>query len=266
MGRENLVQVSPQDARGVLASYTWDQLGVTGDLLRAVRRQPVAFAAAPGSTEFTRVDLPDLDPVGGPILLDAGDGGFDLVATTTTGTAFKAMEGMRVMVLHSDDGRAWTASPAGGAALWASAAGRVGGVATIVGQTADGASVLRAADGGWTSTSLSSILSDVPAGAGISLMNAAIGPFGAVASVAVTPPMDPKAGLDTTRPPAVDERILVSRDGTTWQEFTVAELAGRPVRSVIRAAVVGDRVAVTVSVKPENGDGSAQLVLVGTPT
>lgn len=265
-GREDFVQVPPQDARGVVASYTWEQLGVDGDLLRAVRRQPVAFAAAPGSTEFSRVDLPDLDPVGGPILLDAGGGGFDLVATTARTQTAKETDGVQLMVLHSDDGRAWTAGPASGASIWASAAGRVGGVPTVVGQSADGASVLRSSDGGWTSTSLSSVMSDTPAGADLSLMHAAIGPFGVVATVAVSRPMPEATDLATFRPPPVDERILVSRDGATWQEYKIDDLAGRPVRNIIRVAVVGKRVAVTVSVKPESGDGPAQLVLVGTPT
>ena len=264
LGRENMVRMSPQDARGVVASYTWDQLGVDGDLLRAVRRQPVVFFAEPGSTDFGRVDLPDLDPVSGPILLDAGDRGFELVATTGTLMSFKGMEGVQVMVLHSEDGRAWTAAPASGAALWASAAGRLGGVPTVIGQSADGAGMLRSSDGGWTSASLASVLSDVPAGANISLQHAAIGPFGAVAILAVQPQMT-EAEL-MTRPPEMEERILVSRDGTTWQEYKVDDLAGRPVRNIIRATVVGDRVAVTVSVKPESGDGSAQVVLVGTPT
>lgn len=264
MTRESMVQVSPQEARGVVASYGWDQLGVSGDLLRAVRRQPVAFFAEPGSTDFSRVDLPDLDPMSGPILLDAGDGGFDLVSTTTVSSTYREMEGVKVMVLHSDNGRSWTAAPATGAALWASAAGTVGGVPTVIGQSADGASMLRSTDGGWVSASLTSVVSDLPAGANVSLMHAAIGPFGAVATLAVQPQMS-EAEL-TTRPTDIDERVLVSRDGTTWQEYKVGDLAGRPVRNIIRATVVGDRVAVTVLVKPESGEGSAQLVLVGTPT
>lgn len=63
-----------------------------------------------------------------------------------------------------------------------------------------------------------------------------------------------------------DQRVLVSRDGRTWDDAGIEELAGRPVRSVIRAGVVGDRATVSVSVTPQVGDRPEQLVLVGAPS
>ncbi|HEX9968614.1 MAG TPA: hypothetical protein VGB03_00620, partial [Acidimicrobiales bacterium] len=54
------ITVAPQEARGVTAAYSWADLKVGGDVLSAVRREPVAFFARAGSTDFERVDLPDL--------------------------------------------------------------------------------------------------------------------------------------------------------------------------------------------------------------
>lgn len=60
--------------------------------------------------------------------------------------------------------------------------------------------------------------------------------------------------------------VLVSRDGRGWEVVDVDELAGRPVRNVVRTAVAGDRVIVAVSVTPTSGGRPEQLVLVGTPS
>lgn len=135
--REGAV-VSAQDARGVTASFTWEQLGVDGDLLRAVRRQLVAFAAPPGSDRFERLEVPDVAHVQGPVLLDASEDGFQVVATTAAGIAEP-----QLVMLASPDGRSWTAGeplPAG----WAAAAGRVGGVTTVVAQDGRGPVLVRA--------------------------------------------------------------------------------------------------------------------------
>ena len=255
---ERPVMVTPQDARGVTASYSWAELGVDGDLLRAVRRQPVAYFAPPGSDRFERVELPALASVQGTVLLDASDAGFDLVTTTTDGSLRGDSTGT-VAILTSADGRSWGASqaaPAGGQ-LWAAAAGRVGSVVTIVAQRDSGAVVLRAdGAGGWTTTSLTDAVDpDARGDRPVHVMSAGIGPFGVVAAVAV----------ESRREGPVEQRVVVSRDGLVWDDAAVAELAGRPVRNVIRAAVVGERATVAVSVVAPDGDRPLQVVLVGTP-
>lgn len=258
------VQVSPQDAYGVEASYTWEQLQVEGDLLRAVRSQPVAFRAAPGSERFERVDLPAVDQVGGPLLLDAGGGGFDLVTTTMSLDREEGTRTSGLTILRSADGRSWAQSlSAPGADVWAGALGRVGGVATIVGQGPTGAVLVRADGAGdWTGSPLIAALeAGVPDGAEMHVMSAAMGPFGIV--VAVNLVSEERAG---DRPPEVEQRILVSRDGTTWGDHAVTDLAGRPVKGVIRASVVGERAVVAVSVTAKDGDRPEQIVLVGTPS
>lgn len=244
--------VSPQDARGVTASYTWEQLGVDGDLLRAVRRQPVAFFAPSGSDRFDRVELPAVSDLQGQLILDASDAGFQLVASTAdrVGTA-------SVVLLTSADGRSWSAADGVGDG-YAAAAGRTGGVTTIVAQRQGGPVVLRAdGAGGWTTLPLTGVL-DAGPHAETHLQAAAVGPFGIVAAVVVAPDGFP-GGL-------AEERIVVSRDGATWDVLDAAELAGRPVRGIIRAAVAGDRALVTLSTTANDGSRPEQLVLVGTPT
>lgn len=256
--------MTPQDAQGVVASYTWEQLRVDGDLLLAVRRQPVAFVARPGSDRFERVELPDIPPVQGPVLLEAGDDGFDLVVTA--GDAAKQGQGPWVpnlVVLHSDDGSAWSSSDMApdGVAMSASAIGTIDGRVTIIGQSQQGASLLRSDGAGrWTTTSLSGV-AGVPPGSEMFVISAAMGPFGIVAATAVVP----RQG-GTQADYEANQRILASRDGTTWEEHAVTELAGAPVRTVLRAGVVGDRATVTVALKVKDGDPPQQVVLVGTPT
>lgn len=249
-----VVTVSPQDLRGVIASYTWADLGVDGDLLRAVRRQPVAFLAAPGSDRFERVALPDVESVRGPVLLDASPEGFTLVTTTGAGWAPDGPPGT-LTVLTSIDGATWRLDDAvSGPDVYAAATGRVGGALTVVAHRRGGGVVLRReGSGGWTTTALSDIVDPaVHKGKEVFVSGAGVGPFGVVAAVMVASDRE-----------TLDHRVVVSRDGRTWGDSSLEELAGRPVRNVIRAAVVGDRATVAVSVTPKDGDRPEQLVLVG---
>lgn len=250
--------LSPQESRGVVASLTWAQLGIDGDLLRAVRGQPVAFVAPAGSERFERVDLPEVAATPGPALLDAGGDGFDL---TLEGAASAGKAGGGIVTLHSGDGRTWSTVPSPGATVWPTAAGRVAGVQTLVGSDDEkGAVVLRRADGGWTTTAAGALLAGgVPAGSSAHVVSAAVGPFGVVAAVVVAP------DRSSDPPPAVEYRVLVSRDGVTWDDRSLTELAGQPVTNVLRTAVVGERAVVAVSV-PGDGPHHRQIDLVATPT
>jgi hypothetical protein len=246
------VMVPPQDARGVTASYTWEQLGVDGDLLRAVRRQPVAFLAPAGSDDFERVDLPPVLGVQGPVLLDVSDAGFALVTTTSDRPGRPS-----VVALESPDGRSWAASGAVPGS-WAAAAGRVAGVATVVAQGETGAVVVRAdGAGGWVTTPLGDVLEAGPE-AQMSLVSAGVGAFGVVAAVMVA-----EKGFE--RGP-VAPWIVVSRDGRTWDAFPVEDLVDEPVRNVVRASVVGERAVVAVSVGAQGPGRGRQVALVGTPS
>ena len=254
---QSRVMVTPQESRGVTASYTWAQLGVDGDLLRAVRRQPVAFFAPAGSQDFERVELPVMAPVQGELLVDGTDAGFTL-ALTTGEQRWRIEPSSEVTLLRSADGRTWTADALpGGAGTWAMAAGRVAGTPIVLGQRSTGPVVVRGdGDGGWTTTPLAEAV-DATARGGrtVSLMSAAVGPFGVVAAVVVA--------ADKEGP--VDYRVLASRDGLTWTDAPVTSLVDQPVRNVIRVGVVGDRATVALSVGAP-GEKSQQVVLVGTPT
>ncbi|MDQ1519703.1 MAG: hypothetical protein QOI55_776, partial [Actinomycetota bacterium] len=123
-GSEHLT--NPQATRGVTRSFTWAQLGVDGDLLRAIRGEPFVFAAAgPGSTDFHRVDVAGIGGVG-TMVLRADDDGFDLVATSAADGVSPKSESAKLVVLHSVDGQAWTANDAAPQGIdWVSAVGSI---------------------------------------------------------------------------------------------------------------------------------------------
>lgn len=209
----------PQPGRGVAGSYNWAQLGVRGDQLRAVLGQPIAFFAPPGSTAFERVELPPTGRPGGPLVLDAGAQGFDIVVTEMGEN--RMVPTTRVTVLHSGDGRSWTASGADEVGShWLSAAGRVNGRLTLVGSSGSGAAVMTRADtGGWTSTALSGLLGPDAGPGVVHVVSAGIGPLG-IAAVVV--PTDDERMSDAG-PERPSMRLLISRDGTTL----VGRVAGR---------------------------------------
>jgi hypothetical protein len=238
--------VTPQEAYGVRASYTWAELGVAGDVLRAVRRQPVAFFAEPGSTEFRRVELAS-DAPAYDVLLEAVDGGFDLAVS---GPVADDHERSEVRFQHADDGRTWTPSTAVTGVEWVAAVGRVDGRPTVIGYGRDGGGrIVRSnGDGTWSSTEVADLLDDPPADGAVAMLSAAdIGPLGAVV--------------------ATPTRVLVSRDGTTWSDVAAADLVGegRRVRSVSRVVVSGDQALVTVSLVAPDGDRPLQAVVRGRP-
>jgi hypothetical protein len=89
--------------RKIVSHRTWDQLGVAPEALAALRHEPVAFYAAPGSTVFARVTLP-VGVRADELLLEATDRGFTAVAGSFAGKS------PATTVLASTDGRAWAAS------------------------------------------------------------------------------------------------------------------------------------------------------------
>jgi hypothetical protein len=208
-----------------VASYSWADLGVDGDLRDVVDGRTFVFAAKQGSTDFQRVD----DAAAGALsqaVVRADDDGFDLVGTTSKTKGEPAL-----VVLRSNDGRTWSpgdASP--GNVTWARAAGRVDGRIVIVGGDNDGDAVLvDNASGGWTSARLSDVVGGLPAGTTLGVLDAAVGPAGAVIVASEDPTfVQPAAERDAApgaAPPSV-YHLLVSRDGITWSDTLVSDVAG----------------------------------------
>lgn len=268
-GDENgmTAQFGPQEGRGVTASYTWAQLGVDGDLLRAVLGQPVAFFAPAGSTAFERVELPGLSGISpGPVVLESGDEGFDLLVGSG-GAKPGDPRSTTMTVLHSDDGRAWTdAGQALGGLGWSVAAGRLNGRLTVVGDSEAGAVVVRSdGAGGWTTSPLSAAVDPDTIAGRFHVYAAGVGPLGIVVVGATAPEVQ---GRNDVNPPV---RLLVSRDGVTWSDQSVEELAGQPVAGVTRVSIEGQRAIVTANLPRPGGPSSKpspskQIALVGTPS
>jgi hypothetical protein len=261
--------VSPQDAQGVVHSYTWAELGVSGDLLRAVRGEPFVFAAAPASTDFRPVATPGLVGVSS-MTLQADDGGFDLVAVTDSAPTLDPKGGSKLVVLRSTDGRTWSennSSPQG--IGFVAAAGRVDGRIVVVGDTTDGAVVLvDNASGGWTATKLADALQNpVGANSAVNVESAAVGPLGIAAVVSVLDPAQNSATSPSTLKPgavAPDYHLLVSRDTSTWTDDAYAPLAGADVAPT-GVEVVGDHVVVTGLSGAKDSGPQPTVTLVGTP-
>ena len=255
--------VTPQEVQGVTASFAWADLGVEGDLLRAVRRQPFAFHAADGSTEFRRVELPPLDHPVMDVLVQPHATGFDLAATMAPPDADRGGMSTVVTLLETRDGTTWTAGGAPGGLQWVQALGRLDGSVAMVGSTASGSAIARSdGAGGWTTTDLSSAVDPSVIDGGRAYVSAAaIGPLGAVVGVVVVPEEGREAN-------DLVQRILVTRDGRTWSDASLDELAGRAMRSITRIHVSGFQAIVTASVRPASAstDAHEQVVLVGAPS
>lgn len=250
---EEFVRMVPaQEVQGVTASYPWAALEVSGDLLRAVRRQPFAFFAEAGTTEFRRADLPSVELVG-DVVVQARPDGFDVAASAYEGG---------VTVLETADGTSWTTGVVPGGLQWVQAIGRVDGRVAMIGMTSWGSAIVRADEhGGWQTTDLTSAVDPTVTADGSKayVTAAGIGPLGAVVSVAVV--------ADGRDEDEVRHRVLVTRDGTTWSDTDLDELAGRDTRGASRVLVVGDRVVVTTGVVPADpqNDPHEQVVLLGAP-
>ncbi|MDQ1438288.1 MAG: hypothetical protein QOK43_1917 [Acidimicrobiaceae bacterium] len=249
--------LSPQQAFGVAGSLTWADLHVDGDLLRAVRRQPVAFVAKAGSTTFERIEMEGVAEAMGAPMLHADDDGFDMVVTSLVGESEA-----RMTVLHSDDGRRWTSlgSPGRGSPV---AVGRLGGRVAVVGMSDKSEAGLFRSDGagGWSSTPLADVVEpQLPPHTTLAVSSADIGPLGLVADVLAIPTNGDGPGSKELGA----HRLLVSRDGAAWGEFDVDGLAAEHVRAVGRVLVTADRVLVTATVG--RADAPRQVVLVGSPS
>jgi hypothetical protein len=251
-GSQDGVSVSPQEMRGVVDSFTWSDLGVSGDTQLAASKHVFGFFAPAGSTEFSRVDLGSARS--DAAFLDADDAGFNLFAGGITYGSSPAGS----TDLHSVDGKTWT-SVAGPSDLnWISAAGTVNGTRTVIGDSSTGAVLARAdGNGGWIETPLSSIVE--ANGKPVHTLSAGVGGLGVV--VALMPESDERdASVPTTL-------LAYSRDGVTWESHPVEDIAHKTVGMALRVVVTGQRAVVAFSggSAPDGGAPKPQTILVATP-
>lgn len=242
------VLVTPQEMYGVTRSFTWTDLGIGGDLLRAVKGVPLAFWSADG-TSFERVDAP-LAGLSSAQVTTAG-GGFVIVAQENVPGASKTV------ALRSADGRKWSPSGATAGRLLGSSIGEVGGRAAILGNSDEGPTVAFLEGGGWRTGSLADLV-DPPAAEkhSSSVAAGAVGPLGIVAVVQVRADHKGDAG--------VAYHLMFSRDGQTWSSTPLADLIDGPIASIGNVLVTDSRIVVTVI--PPGGGAPADhaTVLVGT--
>jgi len=241
-------EVSPQELLGVVDSYTWEELGVEGDLLQAVLGRPFVFRAEPEGDAFSRIDPGLPDDIAGSIILDVRDGDFLLAVPVFSGG---------VTVLTSGDGASWAGAPGLGAMRWIQAAGRIGDRLAFLGGDREGRMLLALGDaGGWREV-------DLGAAAGFDdepfVVDAAFGPEGVVAVV---------GEMAGSRAEQVEPNfhLVASRDGTTWSSRSAADVAGEPVASAGGVTVTDDGVVVMAVPEQERVEGRhlRQVALVGT--
>jgi hypothetical protein len=266
-----LRSLAPDQAHEVVRTLTWHDLGVTGDVLAVVRGDAFVFAARPGSTKYERVDLPQLTNVAS-FAIAATDDGFDLVAALDAKNPSGASTG-GMIALHSTDGRNWTESdnvPAGVDAVYG--VGQFDGSIVVFGDRgfATPAVFIENASGGWTMTSLADVAGNAaPSGTNVSLVDGAVGTFGLVAEVIVTPNVkigNTKTTLPPTRPAnnQTGYLLLSSPDGQSWSTTTLDSLAG-PHSAIQRLDQIGDHVVVVASVKNPGDTEAKHVAFVGTP-
>jgi hypothetical protein len=181
--------VPPNEWRTVTRTLSWHDLGISGDLLDAVRGDEFVFLAPHGSTHYERVDIPQLSNVS-TVAVTANNDGFELVAAVDVHDVNGVSTG-RMVALHSTDAHQWTENndvPQGVDAVYG--VGQFDGSIVVFGSRGftTPAVFIQNPSGGWTMTSLTTAAgSAVPAGTNISLVDGAVGPFGVVAEVLVSP-------------------------------------------------------------------------------
>ncbi len=243
------VLVTPEQSHSVERSFTWVELGIGGDVLRAVQGTPTAFWSGDGEA-FERVDVPfgHLNS----LQVTAAGTGFAMVGQELVGGATKA--GM----VRSADGRHWAAADGPPGIALATSVGQVKGRLAVVGMGERGP-VSAVLDGGtWTAGSLSDLLGTAGTGPRPgTLAGAAVGPSGLVAVV--------QAHVDPPRNPSgADYQVLFSRDGLTWSSQPLAALIDGPVARIGSVTVTDSKVIVTAIPPSPSTPADRATVVVGT--
>ncbi|MGH9124508.1 MAG: hypothetical protein ACRDZ8_07255 [Acidimicrobiales bacterium] len=255
--------VDPLDDHPVTSTYTWAQLGVSGTVLQAALGQPFVFFTSNGSP-LQPVSLPDMvaNPQG--IQLAAGPTQFAFAAQTTSASGQPASEDFWT----SSNGTAWTEAPVAPADQASpSAIGYLNGALTTIsssapvpGTQAGGTpTVATLSPTGWSEVSLASVLGPTD-GKTVSSTEAAIGPFGIVATEVEFP------GTNSSPTGPTVQELLTSRDGITWSSQNLDQVAGVPVATVANVAVTANTFVLTVQAARTSSDVNApapERVLVG---
>lgn len=246
----------------VVATYTWEELGVEGELLDLLTPR-VHLLAAPDGTTFEEVTLPTDGGTVSAAVLATGDGFLALVQRFDEATGTDS-----VSPFASTDGQAWEAS---GADLpgYVRTVGAVGGRPAVVTDhitREDGGSgfvttTLRVQDpaGAWSALDL--LTPFVGEGADPSdlyVEAATIGPLGAVVAV--------HQNGDGGEFAAGDAALVVSTTGADLTVVPIADHLEAPFTSINAVVVTADAISATVVEAVGDGPGPGdQRVLVGTP-
>ncbi len=242
--------VSPQATRGVTASYTWAQLGVSGDLLQAAIGQPFVFWSADG-TSFKRIAQPVPASRTAQVHISADATGFALLAQNSSGAT---------TVSHSADGQQWQQE----ASLPSDfndvvAVGSLAGRTVVVGNsftgdpsssTAQANPSIATLDGGhWTESSFGAVLGS--SDSKVTVEAAGIGPLGVAAVV----------GDGTSH------TVLFSHDAATWSVQPLSKFVTGDIGQVTNVVVTANRAVVTIQLSnPKSTTGPApEAVVVGSP-
>lgn len=230
----------PGEEPEVVATYTWDELGLEPELRDLLTGRPYVYASD-GTAAATAVALP------------AGTSGTsaDLLATPEGFQLFLTEDGEpgsgpTTAVLSSPDGRTWTA----GASLtgFVASSGVLGGRPAAATWSDDGLLVhVQQPDGAWA------LLDPTQAVDGdSSVQEVAFGPLGMVAIVAGD---------------AGPVHVVHSLDGSTLSAVAASDIVGTDAGSVTGLAVTADAVLVRFAAGPDDDTSTppVQRVLVGTP-
>lgn len=230
----------------VAASYTWAQLGVSGDTERAVLDEPFGFLSTDGTT-FHPVTLPG-SPGGGEPQIVAGPTGFGLVEADQA----IGVNAERDAFYQSTDGANWVPAPPlpDPVDTYSVQVGSLDGHFAIVDEGTPSHLETLVGDH-WAVTDLGQVAGS-PAGQG-SVDQAAFGPLG-VAMVL----------MNNAESGQTDGAVLYSPDGVTWSSSSLAAIAGGPVGDPNVISMTASQVVVVApSGTPTNPPSS--LTLVGTP-
>jgi hypothetical protein len=251
--RRACVELSSKDEPGeVIASYTWDQMGIDEELRGLIEGRSITYVSDDGAT-FERVDVPE----------EAGQWTTALLATPDGYRILQGSYGPDVAptatVLSSPDGRTWTVdtqlpgSPGTAGILNDRLAVSVfddRGAATVQ---------IQQSDGSWTPVDLSQAVT-VPDGYEAWVGEVAFGPLG-MAAVVTTSSSDPNGG-------AMGDAFLIhSTDLTSLSVLPLADHVDEPC-CPSGVVVTADAIAVRFTETPDDDQSTppSQVVLVGTPT
>ena len=230
--------------------------------------QPFVFFS-PDGKNFQAVTLPNAPGQASQLQVVAGTGDFAVAADANETTASSGQE----LLWQSSDGVTWapTAAPPSDQQAGTQIVGYLGVHLTMVADNDAGPAVATLVGDQWSEASLDQVLGPIPANDTVQADSAAIGPFG-IALVASEQPSASstqialgKASATAPGPIVVDQRLLVSRDGITWSNQSLDQLAGATSNDVANLAVTANRFIVTAQLAGTMTNlPTPEVVLVGT--